>query len=79
MKLRVVVTGFGAVTALGNDWPTIRGNLAAGKTATRYMPAWEKYTGVNTRRAAPSEGFSVEGRYPRKKIRTMGPEALMSV
>lgn len=79
MRRRVVVTGFGAVTALGNDWPAIRANLAQGKTATRYMPTWEKYTGVNTRLAAPIEGFSIEGRYPRKKIRTMGPVALMSV
>src|SRR6185369_8410575 len=79
MKRRVVITGFGAVTALGNDWPTIRENLAQGKTATRYMPTWEKYTGVNTRLAAPIEGFSAEGRYPRKKVRTMGPVALMSV
>jgi 3-oxoacyl-[acyl-carrier-protein] synthase II len=74
---RVVVTGFGAVTALGNDWPSIRANLAKGATATRYMPTWEKYSGVNTRLAAPIEGFTVEGRYPRKKIRTMGPVALM--
>jgi 3-oxoacyl-[acyl-carrier-protein] synthase II len=75
----VVVTGFGAVTALGNDWATVRANLIQGKTATRYMSTWEKYTGVNTRLAAPIEGFSVEGRYPRKKARTMGPVALMSV
>ena len=78
MSRRVVVTGFGGVTALGNDWPTIRDNMAKGATATRYMPSWERCTGVNTRLAAPIEGFSLEGRYPRKKTRTMGPVALMS-
>ena len=29
---RVVVTGMGGATALGDDWPTIRGHFAAGRT-----------------------------------------------
>jgi 3-oxoacyl-[acyl-carrier-protein] synthase II len=78
MSRRVVVTGMGGVTALGLDWPTIRTQLSIGATATQYMASWERYSGVNTRLAAPIEGFSVEGRYPRKKTRTMGPVALMS-
>lgn len=76
---RVVVTGIGGVTALGNDWPTIKTKIEAGQTAIRYMPDWERFHGVNTRLGAPVEGFSVEERYPRKKLRSMGRVAQMAV
>jgi 3-oxoacyl-[acyl-carrier-protein] synthase II len=76
---RVVVTGMGGVTALGNSWPTIRENLRAGRTAIKRMQEWERYQTVNTRLAAPVVDFSVDDRYPRKKMRTMGPVARMAV
>ena len=79
MTRRVVVTGMGGVTSLGNDWPTIRACFAAGKTGIRRMPEWDRYTGVNTRLAAPVEGFDVEERYDRKKLRTMGPVSRLAV
>lgn len=43
------------------------------------MPEWDRYHGLNTRLAAPVTGFDVEGRYDRKKLRTMGPVARMAV
>lgn len=76
---RVVVTGMGGLTALGDDWPTIRGHLERGETAIRYMPSWERFTNINTRLAAPIPDFSMEGRYSRKQTRTMGPVAYMAV
>lgn len=76
---RVVVTGMGGITALGEDWPSIRAAMAAGKTGVRHMPEWERFTGVHTRLAAPVDGFSVEGIYPRKKLRTMGRVAQLAV
>lgn len=76
---RVVVTGMGGVTALGEDWKTIRANLAAGKTAVRRMADWDMFTGVRTRLAAPIADFSVEERYPRKKLRSMGRVAQLGV
>jgi 3-oxoacyl-[acyl-carrier-protein] synthase II len=79
MTRRIVVTGIGAVTALGNDWKSVRAALERGETATRTMKDWERYTGVNTRLAAPVSGFSADRRYPRKKTRTMGVVALMAV
>jgi len=79
MTRRVVITGTGAITALGDDWPTIRTAFERGQTATRTMQSWERYTGVNTRLAAPVPTFTVDGRYPRKKTRTMGIVAQMAV
>lgn len=79
MTRRVVVTGMGGVTALGNDWPAIRAHLAAGRTGVRRMDDWDRFTCINTRLAAPVPGFTAPDHYPRKKTRTMGPVALMAV
>ncbi len=76
---RVVVTGMGGVTGLGNDWPTIRGNFAAGRTAVRYMEEWSFILDLNTRLGAPVPDFDVKDRYPRKRLRSMGPVSRMSV
>ncbi|MBP2292040.1 beta-ketoacyl-ACP synthase [Azospirillum rugosum] len=76
---RVVVTGFGGVTALGQDWPSIRARMDRGETAVRTMAEWERFDGINTRLAAPVLDFSIEDRYPRKKTRTMGPVSRMAV
>lgn len=77
---RVVITGIGGVTALGNSWEAIRAHMERGETAIRYMKEWERFDGINTRLAAPIIGFSLDDeRYPRKKVRTMGPVARMSV
>jgi 3-oxoacyl-[acyl-carrier-protein] synthase II len=76
---RVAVTGMSGVTALGNDWPTIRARLLEGRTGIKRMNDWDRYSGLNTRLAAPVEGFDVEQRYDRKKLRTMGPVSRMAV
>jgi 3-oxoacyl-[acyl-carrier-protein] synthase II len=79
VRRRVVVTGMGGVTSLGNDWATIRAGFAAGKTGIKRMPEWDRYEGLNTRLAAPVIGFDVEERYDRKKLRTMGPVSRLAV
>lgn len=76
---RVVVTGMGGITALGDNWPEIRAHMLAGRTAVRTMAEWDRFDGINTRLAAPVTGFSIDERYPRKKTRTMGPVARMAV
>lgn len=76
---RVVVTGMGGITALGNSWADIRPKMERGETAIRYMADWERFDGINTKLAAPVVGFSIDDRYPRKKTRTMGPVAKMAV
>lgn len=78
MTRRTVITGMGGVTALGHDWAAIRANLHAGRTATRRMD-WEHYTGINAKLAAPVVDFSVEQRYGRKQLRTMGRVSRMAV
>jgi len=76
---RVVVTGMGGITALGTDWPTIRAAFAAGRTAICRMESWERFSGLNTRLAAPVEGFLLPEHWPRKKTRTMGRVAQLAV
>jgi 3-oxoacyl-[acyl-carrier-protein] synthase II len=75
---RVVVTGLGGITALGEDWPTIRARMLKGETAVRTMSDWDRFSGINTRLAAPVLGFSMDDHYPRKKARTMGPVSRMA-
>jgi len=79
MTRRVAVTGMGGVTALGDNWGTIRARLAAGDTGIRRMTEWDRFPTLNTRLAAPVDGFDVGSRYDRKKLRTMGPVARMAV
>src|SRR5215475_924281 len=76
---RVVVTGVGGVTALGDDWPGIRACMLRGQTAIRFMEDWQRFSGLNTRLAAPIAAPSFEKRYPRKKTRTMGLVSKMAV
>jgi 3-oxoacyl-[acyl-carrier-protein] synthase II len=75
---RVVVTGIGGVTALGEDWPTIRAALRDGRTAVRYMDEWSRFPGINTRLACPIMKFTGADGYPRKKVRTMGAVSRMA-
>jgi len=76
---RVVVTGIGGITALGNDWPTIDANLRAGRTGIRRMGDWDHYPDLNTRLGAPVTDFATPSHYPRRMVRSMGRVALMSV
>ncbi|MCD8339753.1 MAG: beta-ketoacyl-ACP synthase [Burkholderiales bacterium] len=75
---RVVVTGAGGITALGNSWDEIFENLKKGKNAVKYMPEWEKYQGLNSRLAAPIENFTLPPHYTRKKTRGMGRVSLLA-
>jgi len=76
---RVVVTGMGGVTALGDSWVAIESWLRAGKNAVRGMPEWDYITSLNTRMAAPIDDFQTPAHYPRKMIRSMGRVALLAV
>ncbi|ACE82799.1 beta-ketoacyl-ACP synthase [Cellvibrio japonicus] len=75
---RVVVTGMGVVTALGNSWPEFAAKLKTGTSAIRRLDDWATYKDLNTNLAGPIEGFVVPEHYPRKKIRSMGRVSLLS-
>jgi 3-oxoacyl-[acyl-carrier-protein] synthase II len=75
---RVVVTGAGGVTALGEDWGHIGAALREGRTAVRQMGEWSRFSGINTRLACPIQTFTGADAYPRKKVRTMGAVSRMA-
>lgn len=75
---RVVVTGMSGVTSLGHTWEEIQANMRQGITGIRTMPEWADIQGMNTRLAAPMK-LNLEGRWPRKHTRGMGPVALYAL
>ena len=76
---RVVITGMSGVTSLGHTWEDIKSNMMAGKTGIRHMPEWADIKGLNTELGGPIDDLDLEGRWPRKKMRTMGPVAKYGV
>ena len=78
MFRRVVVTGFGGITALGHDWKTIRANLHARRSGVKFMDEWDTFSDLNTKLAAPVAPYELPPQYNRKTMRSMGPVAVMS-
>ena len=68
---RVVVTGAGGVTALGNTWETISNKLRNGESAIQYMPEWEDITGLNSLLGGPVVDFQCSPSIKRKHRRCM--------
>ncbi len=69
---RVVVTGIGGITALGNSWPQIRQAFIEGRSAVCAMPEWDRYTELNTRLAAPIIDYQYPTHWQRKQLRSLG-------
>lgn len=78
MTRRVVITGMGGVTALGDNWPTVAAALKRLENAVRYMPEWDVYDGLHTKLGAPIDNFILPEHYTRKRIRSMGRVSLLS-
>ncbi|MCH4295276.1 beta-ketoacyl-ACP synthase [Shewanella sp. 3B26] len=78
MSRRVVVTGFGGISSLGHDWPSIAASLKAMQNKVVRMDEWDRFDNLNTRLAAPVTDFEVPSHYSRKKIRSMGRVSLMA-
>ena len=72
-KKRVVVTGFSAITAIGDSWPMFKGALKTHKSAVRYMSAWDEIRDLGTKLAAPVDHFELPKHYTRKKNSDHGP------
>jgi 3-oxoacyl-[acyl-carrier-protein] synthase II len=75
---RVVVTGLAGITSIGQDWPTVKGNLQKKKNGIVRMPEWDRFHDLDTRLAGPVLDFAVPAHYSRKKTRSMGRVSLMS-
>lgn len=67
------------VSALGHNWEDVRANLQSGKNSIKKMDQWECYDNMYTRLAAPIDDFEVPEHYTRKRTRSMGRVALLSV
>lgn len=78
MSRRVVVTGFGGISSLGHDWPSISASLKAMQNKVVRMDEWGRFDNLNTRLAAPVTDFEVPPHYSRKKVRSMGRVSLMA-
>jgi 3-oxoacyl-[acyl-carrier-protein] synthase II len=75
---RVVITGFGGITALGHDWPTIERALRGNVSGIVRMGAWDRYPELNTRLGGPVPAFDLPPQYNRKVLRTMGRVAMLA-
>lgn len=77
---RVVITGMGGISPLGEGWEATAHALRARRNAVVRMDAWEELEGLNTRLAAPLPRFELPAeRYPRKVTRGMGRVSLLAV
>ena len=76
---RVVITGAGAISPLGNDWASVHAQLRSGRNAVQRIDAWDVYQGLNTKLAAPAATFELPPHYNRKTTRSMGRVAVMAV
>lgn len=75
---RVVVTGMGALSPLGHDWPSAQARLRSLDNCVQHLAAWDEYEGLNTRLGAPVPAFELPAHYNRKTTRSMGRVALMA-
>ena len=78
MTKRVVITGMGCVSALGNDLDSAFARLHVYKNAIHTMDNLAEIHGLNSHLAAPVD-FTAPEHFTRKILRTMGPVSVMAV
>ena len=78
-KKRVVITGVGALSAFGRDWPSVQAAFQAGRNAVRYIPEWECFPDLEARIAAPLPAYRAPEHWTRKQLRSMGLVAQYTV
>lgn len=77
--MRVFVTGYGIISALGNSWDEVSKNFKKEKNAVRYMHEWEKFKDLSTKIAAPCDNYEHPKEWSRKELRSMGRVSVLSV
>ena len=75
---RVVVTGAGAFSPIGNHWEEIEARLKSRKNGVRRMHSWDCYDGLHTRLGAPVSHFESPASFTRKNTRSMGRVSMMA-
>src|SRR3989338_4872478 len=78
MSTRVVITGMGGLTSLGNSWDQIQSNMRNKKTGITVIEDWKKIEGLHTYLGGPILDFQLPAHYTRKQIRSMGRVAQLS-
>ncbi|NQU74297.1 MAG: beta-ketoacyl-[acyl-carrier-protein] synthase family protein [Candidatus Omnitrophica bacterium] len=75
---RVVITGLGAITPLGNSTEALILGIERGVCATEYISAWQEYKGLRCLVGAPVQ-MQDEKLIPRKNRRSMGRLSIFAV
>jgi 3-oxoacyl-[acyl-carrier-protein] synthase II len=78
MQKRVVVTGVGAVTPMGNDVPTLWDNLLAGRSGIDRITRFDT-SDLDVKIAAEVKDFDVEALFGRRETRRNDPCALFAM
>ncbi|MEE8059042.1 MAG: beta-ketoacyl-ACP synthase [Pseudomonadales bacterium] len=78
MSKRVVVTGMGVISSIGDNWETFESSLRQGLSGVATMSEWDRYADLNTRLGAPVTDFEIPPHYTRKKVRSMGRVSVMA-
>jgi 3-oxoacyl-[acyl-carrier-protein] synthase II len=78
-RRRVVVTGIGVASPIGNDLEGCLTSLRSNRHGISIKPEWAAIGHLDTRLAGEVVGLELAGLYPRKKVRGMGRVALLAV
>jgi 3-oxoacyl-[acyl-carrier-protein] synthase II len=78
MKRRVVITGLGAVTPMGNDVPTMWDNLLAGRSGIDHITRFDT-TDLKVKIAAEVKDFDPEEIFSRRDVRRNDPVTLFAM
>lgn len=74
---RVVVTGIGLASPIGNSLDEVSEALRSGRHGVVHVPEWDRVDGLLTRLGAPVRDVNLSG-WPRKKVRSMGRVARLA-
>lgn len=77
MKKRVVITGAGIISPIGEDWEAVYAALKAKRNAVKVMDEWVLNPKLRSKLAAPA--LFTDPLFPRKNVRGMGRVALLAV
>ena len=75
---RVVITGAGVASPIGNSLDEVSQSLQSGRHGIITMPEWDRITDLRTRLGGCVQDLDLERRWSRKQTRTMGRVALLA-